>query len=180
MKTVTLRMAELRDVPDIMEIMSRAQRAMADPSAYITDSPEYVALYVEKEGFVLLAEDSGKPVGFFMAAAPGLRENNLGHYLGFSPEALQMTLMMDSAAVLPEYQGRGIMGMMFQRAVELAGARYPYLVGTVAPDNHASFRNFEKNGFTVRMTITKPGGQVRLLMGRGNLPGHISSGPDSR
>ena len=167
---ISLRMAGLQDVPDIMEIMHKAHGAMEDPGAYITDSQEYVTHYVEKDGFVLLAEEDGKAVGFFMAAAPGLQENNLGRYLGFSPEALRQTMMMDSAAVLPDDQGRGVMGRMFQRAVELAQERYPYLVGTVAPNNYASLRNFEKNGFTQRMTITKPGGQVRLLMGRGFLP----------
>ena len=170
MHDITLRMAGVSDVPTIMAIMDRAHAAMQNPAAYITDPPEYVAHYVQQDGFVLLAEDHGTPVGFFMAAAPGLRENNLGHYLGFSPEALQKTMMMDSAAVLPEYQGRGIMGRMFRQAVALAAERYPYLVGTVAPENCASLRNFEKNGFTKRMTITKPGGQVRLLMGRGTLP----------
>ena len=124
--------------------------------------------------FVLLALEHELPVGFFMAAAPGLQENNLGRYLGFSDDALKKTLMMDSAAVLPQAQGKGIMGMMFARAVELGQMQYPYLVGTVAPGNFPSIRNFEKNGFTVRKTITKPGGQVRLLMGKGDLPAHKS------
>lgn len=180
MSEITLRMAGLSDVPAIMDIMDRAHSAMADPTAYITDPPEYVSHYVQRDGFVLLAVEQDTPVGFFMAAAPGLRENNLGRYLGFSPEELQKTIMMDSAAVLPEYQGRGIMGMMFRRAVELAAERYPYLVGTVAPDNYASLKNFERNGFTRRRTITKPGGQVRLLMGRGILPARTPSDPDNR
>lgn len=172
MNQITLRLAKAEDVPAIMEIMHRAHEAMADPSAYITDSAEYVSHYVEQDGFVLLAVDGEKLVGFFMAAAPGLRENNLGCYLGFTSEELKGTLMMDSAAVLPGYQGLGIMGMMFARAVEKGTAAYPYLVGTVAPENIPSLRNFEKNGFTLRKTITKPGGQVRCLMGRGNLPDH--------
>ena len=170
MNPIVLRLAEIQDVPVIMEIMHQAHRAMVDPSAYILDDADYVSHYVQQDGFVLLALDGERPVGFFMAAAPGLKENNLGRYLGFSEDALNKTLMMDSAAVLPQAQGRGIMGMLFARAVALGLEQYPYLVGTVAPDNLPSLRNFEKNGFTVRKTITKPGGQVRLLMGRGDLP----------
>lgn len=174
MSEIVLRLAKPEDVPAIMEIMHLAHDAMADKSAYITDEPEYVEHYVSSDGFVLLALEGDTPVGFFMAAAPGLQENNLGHYLGFTDEELFQTIMMDSAAVLPSAQGRGIMGRMFAKAVALGAAQYPYLVGTVAPDNLPSLRNFEKNGFTVRKTITKPGGQVRLLMGRGILPAHRS------
>ena len=174
MSEIIIRRAEPEDVPTIMEIMHRAHEAMPDPSAYILDDAAYVSHYVRQDGFVLLALEQGTPVGFFMASAPGLQENNLGRYLGFSEDALQKTLMMDSSAVLPQAQGKGIMGEMFARAVELGMKAYPYLVGTVAPGNSPSIRNFEKNGFTVRKTITKPGGQVRLLMGRGDLPAHES------
>ena len=174
MGQIILRLAEIQDVPAIMEIMEKAHDAMADPGAYILDNADYVSHYVRQDGFVLLALENDIPVGFFMAAAPGLRENNLGRYLGFSEGELQKTLMMDSAAVLPQAQGKGIMGKMFAKAVELGQQQYPYLVGTVAPGNFPSIRNFEKNGFTVRKTITKPGGQVRLLMGKGNLPVHKS------
>lgn len=174
MSEILIRAARPEDVPAIMEIMHQAHAAMADPSAYILDDADYVSHYVCQDGFVLLALENEIPVGFFMAAAPGLQENNLGRYLGFSEDALQKTLMMDSAAVLPQAQGMGIMGRMFARAVELGQMQYPYLVGTVAPENFPSIRNFEKNGFMVRKTITKPGGQVRLLMGKGDLPAHKS------
>lgn len=172
MSEIVLRLAKPENVPAIMEIMRLAHAAMEDPSAYILDDAAYVSHYVRQDGFVLLALEQDTPVGFFMAAAPGLRENNLGRYLGFSEDELKKTLMMDSAAVLPRAQGKGIMGKMFARAVELGMKNYSYLVGTVAPGNFPSIRNFEKNGFTVRKTITKPGGQVRLLMGKGNLPVH--------
>ena len=174
MSEIVLHLAKPEDVPAIMDIMQKAHGAMKDPSAYILDDAGYVSHYVRQDGFVLLALENEIPVGFFMAAAPGLRENNLGRYLGFSEGELQKTLMMDSAAVLPQAQGKGSMGKMFARAVELGLEAYPYLVGTVAPGNFPSIRNFEKNGFTVRKTITKPGGQVRLLMGKGDLPAHKS------
>ena len=67
MSRITLRLAKAEDVSAIMEIMHRAHEAMADPSAYITDSAEYVSHYTQQDGFVLLAVDREKPVGFFMA-----------------------------------------------------------------------------------------------------------------
>ena len=98
MSEIVLRMAKPEDVPAIMEIMHQAHAAMADPSAYILDDADYVSLYVCRDGFVLLALENNIPVGFFMAAAPGLQENNLGRYLGFSEDALKKTLMMARAS----------------------------------------------------------------------------------
>lgn len=168
MPEITIRPAVPADVPTIMHIMETAHRAMADPSAYITDDSVYVSAHIRADGFTLLAEVDGNPAGFFLVCVPGLTENNLGHYLGFSEAQLLGVAMMDSAAVLPEFQGLGIMGAMFRRAVELTESSYPYLLGTVAPDNVPSRRNFEKCGFSVLQTIKKPGGLTRLLMGKGS------------
>ena len=166
MSEITIRMAAPADVPAIMDIMTAAHRAMADPGAYITDDAEYVAAHIRENGFTLVAEADGAPAGFFLVCVPELAENNLGRYLGFSEGQLMEVAMMDSAAVRPEFQGLGIMGRMFHRAVELTAETYPYLLGTVAPENTPSRRNFEKCGFSVLKTVEKPGGLRRLLMGR--------------
>lgn len=47
MSRITLRLAKAEDVSAIMEIMHRAHEAMADPTAYITDSAEYVSHYTQ-------------------------------------------------------------------------------------------------------------------------------------
>ena len=168
MPEIILKTAAFADVPAIMRIMGEAHRAMADPSAYITDDEAYIAAHIRDEGFTLLAETDGVTAGFFLICVPGLSDNNLGCYLGFSRQQLLGVAMMDSAAVLPEFQGLGIMGAMFQKAVELTEPVYPYLLGTVAPENMPSRKNFEKCGFSVLQTIEKPGGLTRLLMGKGS------------
>ena len=166
MSEITIRMADPADVSDIMDIMTAAHRAMAEPSAYITDDAAYVAAHIREDGFTLMAEVDGVPAGFFLVCVPGFSENNLGYYLDFSETELLKVAMMDSAAVRPEFQGLGIMGRMFRRAVELTEGEYPFLLGTVAPENMPSRRNFENCGFSVLKTVVKPGGLRRLLMGR--------------
>lgn len=166
MPEITIRHAVSADVPTIMHIMETAHRAMADPSAYITDDSAYVSAHISENGFTLMAEADGTPAGFFLVCVPGHAENNLGYYLNLSAQQLLEVAMMDSAAVLPEFQGLGLMGAMFRRAVELTELRYPILLGTVDPENAPSRRNFEKCGFTVLKTVEKPGGLRRLLMGR--------------
>lgn len=161
-----LRQAGPADVPAILHIMTAAYDALADKSLYITDDEDYIAAHIAAPSFILLAEEEGRPVGFFLTCVPGLADNNLGHYLGFSEEQLLQVAMMDSAAVLPEYQGKGVMGQMFRAAAERAGEDYPYLLGTVSPENGASLHNFKKCGFTLKQRVMKPNGYERLLMGK--------------
>lgn len=161
-----LRQAGPADVPAILHIMTAAYEALADKSLYITDDEDYIAAHIAAPSFILLAEEAGVPVGFFLTCVPGMSDNNLGHYLGFSEEQLLQVAMMDSAAVLPEYQRRGVMGAMFRAAADRAGEDYPYLLGTVSPDNKASLHNFEKCGFTLKKRVVKPNGYQRLLMGK--------------
>ncbi len=166
MEQVTLRLACREDVPKIMEIMDRAHRTMADPDAYITDSQDYVEQHISRQGFILLSQVDKTVIGFFLVCVPGLGENNLGRYLNFTRRQLLETALMDSAAVQPEYQGMGLMGRMFREAVRRTENSYPYLLGTVAPDNTPSLRSFERCGFCRMKQVVKPQGQKRLLMGR--------------
>lgn len=161
-----IRRAGSADVPAIMEIMTAAHAAMADRSAYITDDAAYVAAHTEENGFILLYETERRPVGFFLVCLPGLGPGNLGRYLNFPEETLLRTAIMDSTAVLPAWQGRGIMGALLRAAVALTEPQYPYLLGTVAPNNIPSRRTFAACGFRVQTRIVKPQGQERLLMGR--------------
>lgn len=161
-----LRMATQADIPAVCAIMDAAYEALPDKSLYITDGEDYIAAHVKANGFTLIAEEDGTAVGFFLVCVPGLAENNLGRYLDYGEGTLCQVALMDSAAVLPAYQGRGIMGAMFRRAVELAEQRYPILLGTVSPDNGPSLRNFEKCGFSRLKRVVKPNGYERLLMGK--------------
>lgn len=166
MKEIKIRPAVPEDAETIIEIMTIAHEAMADPAAYITDDLPYIKRHLVEEGFGLMAEVDGVPAGFFVVSIPGMTEDNLGHLLDFTEQQLMQTALMDTAAVLPVYQGMGLMGKMFSQAVAKAEGQWPYLLGTVHPDNTPSRRNFEKNGFTPLKTIVKPSGSLRLLMGR--------------
>ena len=141
-----LRIAKMSDAESIYNIMVIGHETIWDKNAYVIGDREYIARHIEENGFTLVAEEDGKIVGFFLVDIPGLHEDNLGYDLGFTPEQLLDTAIMESAAVLPEYQGRGIMGKMFREAVKRTETEYTYLLGTVQPDNLPSRRNFEKCG----------------------------------
>ncbi len=161
---ITIRRAVRADVPDIMTIMTEAHEAMADGSAYITDDREYVEDHLERAGFILLAEMDGQPAGFFMIETPGLGERNPGHYLDFSEEQMKKVAIMDSVAVSPKCQGHGLMRALIREVMTMTAEDYPYLFGTVAPDNYPSRNSFEACGFRACREVIKPAGQKRLLM----------------
>lgn len=161
-----IRLAVMDDAERIYRIMVEAQEAIWDKNAYVIGDMDYITRHISDNGFTLVAEEEGHILGFFLVDIPGLCEDNLGYDLGFTREQLLDTAIMESAAVLPEYQGRGIMGALFHRAVELTEGKYTYLLGTVQPDNYPSRRNFEKCGFTCLEIKEKYGGKLRCIMGR--------------
>lgn len=86
MHNITLRLGTRQDVPEIMDIMTAAHRAMADPSAYITDEEEYVSAHVDGAGFILLGEVDGTAAGFFWYAFRGW-ERTIWAIIWISPES---------------------------------------------------------------------------------------------
>ena len=166
MKEITIRKAHMSDAETVYQIMVDAQKHIWDKNAYSIGDMEYVVYHIRDNGFTLVAEDGENIVGFLMVDIPGLGEDNLGYDLDFTEQQLMDTAIMESAAVLPEYQGRGIMGAMFKQAVEMTEREYTYLLGTVHPDNTPSRRNFEKLGFHCLLIKEKYGGKLRCVMGR--------------
>lgn len=161
-----LRIAKMSDAEAVYNIMVIGHETIWDKNAYVIGDMEYITSHIEDNGFILVAEEDDKIVGFLMVDIPGLHEDNLGYDLGFTEEQLLDTAIMESSAVLPEYQGKGIMGAMFRRAVEMTEGEYTFLLGTVQPDNLPSRRNFEKCGFQCLMIKEKYGGRLRCIMGR--------------
>lgn len=161
-----IRFAVMDDAETIYSIMVTAQEAIWDKNAYVIGDMDYITRHISQNGFTLVAEEEGEILGFFLVDIPGLSEDNLGYDLGFTEKQLLDTAIMESAAVLPEHQGKGIMGALFHRAVALTEGEYAYLLGTVQPDNLPSRRNFEKCGFSCLMIKEKYGGKLRCVMGR--------------
>ena len=156
----------MSDADTIFHIMVTAQEHIWDKNAYVIGDMDYVTYHIRDNGFTLVAEENGIIMGFLMVDIPGLGEDNLGYDIGFTEQQLLDTAIMESAAVLPEYQGRGIMGAMFKKAVEMTEGDYTYLLGTVQPDNIPSRHNFEKLGFRCLLIKEKYGGRLRCVMGR--------------
>ena len=101
-----------------------------------------------------------------MVKYPGLTDENLGYDIfPKDTNALEKVLHMDSSTVLPEHRGHGLEAKMIAYAESLVDtSKYHYSFATVAPDNPASLKSLERNGYQVMVTKEKYGGLMRCVM----------------
>jgi L-amino acid N-acyltransferase YncA len=72
---------------------------------------------------------------------------------------------MESACVLPEYQGRHILSQLLSEAGLLEKGRgCRYLMATIHPDNLFSKNSHLRCGFEELMTVRKYGDWMRTIM----------------
>ena len=85
--------------------------------------------------------------------------------ISLTSKNLMRVLHMDSASVLPEHRGHGLERRMIAFAETLVDtSKYHYAFATVAPENTASLKSLEKNGYQVMVTKDKYGEFVRSVM----------------
>lgn len=164
--------ADYGDVAAIYEIMADAKARLKDPDWYCIDTPEYIRQHIapefplaKKQSFTLKALSGGTIAAFLIVRYPGPEPDNLGYYLDFSPRQLGQTALMDSAAVLPAFRGRGLQKKLLARAeayVRDSGGRY--LMATVHPENRGSLGSFLALGYEVAASVTLYGSLPRNIM----------------
>lgn len=90
---------------------------------------------------------------------------SLTYNIALTSENLKRVVHMDSASVLPGHRGHGLEYKMIAFAEKLIDAsKYGYSFATVAPENIASLKSLEKNGYQVMATKEKYGGMMRCVM----------------
>ena len=108
-------------------------------------------------------------MGNLLIKYPGLTEENLGYDVfsdkDLSKKKLLQVVHMDSASVLLAHRGHGLERRMLTFAEQLLDStQYQYAFATVAPQNLASLKSLEKNGYRVMVTKEKYGGRMRCIM----------------
>ena len=161
-----IRLATLDDAYTIWKIMDTCAQAMKHKEYFICDDLDYVKDILSGHGFGVVACDADESiVGNLLVKYPGLDEENLGYDVSLSTEKLHKVLHMDSSTVLPRHRGHGLEAKMIAYAETLIDtSKYRYSFATVAPENRASLRSLEKNGYQVMVTKEKYGGLMRCVM----------------
>ena len=160
-----IRAAAESDIPEIMQIMNAKPSGNTKPEWYITDEEDAVRDCLGEKGFILVSQtEFGEIAGFFIARYPS-EEENLGTCLGFSTEQFEKVILMDSAAIKPEFRGNGLQGkMLVEVEKRIDTGKYHYSMCTVHPDNKYSLHNMQKHGYEIQKTITYHGDYVRYLL----------------
>ncbi len=160
-----IRKGSLKDTEAYIQMLAQVRAGMEHPEWFYLDAPEDVRTMMADGSMELwLAEEDGQLAGGFDLIRPGLAAHNYGHDLGFTEEELLRVVNMDTAAVLPQYRGRGLQGRMIQHVeAELRREGNRILLCTVHPDNRFSLQNVLKQGYTVQKKLEKYG-SVRYIL----------------
>lgn len=161
-----LRPATLDDADEIHSIMDTCFQTLEHKEYFICDDLEYVKDILSGHGFgVVACDENGKIVGNLLVKYPGLDEENLGYDVFMNSYNLNRVLHMDSASVLPSHRGYGLECRMIAYAETLVDtSKYCYSFATVAPENTASLKSLEKNGYKIVTAREKYGGFNRYIL----------------
>ena len=164
--TYTLRPATLDDAHVIWQIMDTCFQALEHKDYFICDDLDYVKDILSGHGFGIVACDADNHIiGNLLVKYPGVTKENLGYDVSLPTEELGKVLHMDSATVLPEHRGHGLEAKMIAYAETLVDtSKYCYSFATVAPENLASLKSLEKNGYEVMVTKEKYDRFLRCVM----------------
>lgn len=168
-----LRLATFEEAYKIWSIMDTCYQALAHKELFICDDLEYVKDILAGHGFgVVACDENGNIIGNLLVKYPGISDENLGYDvfvkkcdLSLTLDNLNRVLHIDSASVLPAHRGHGLECRMIAYAETLVDtSKYCYSFATVAPENMASRKSLEKNGYQVMVTKEKYAGIVRCVM----------------
>ena len=145
---IRIRKIELDELDKYLEFSHVVKNMMAEDDWFFLDPDEEVRQMMAQDRVdIWLAEDEKRIAAVFCIVYPGMENFNIGYDLGFSEEDLKRVVHMDTAAVHPDYRGRGLQKRMMAHAEqELEGK---ILLCTIHPDNRYSLNNVLKLGYTI-------------------------------
>lgn len=161
-----IRGAVPEDVKDIMNIMDRVTRQLAQSSWFVPSDAAFVKTQVAGDGLVMVAENGRQEiVAAFIVCFPGNQEENLGYDLHLPERERLKVAHMETVIVQPRYRGSGLQQRLVKAAEqELEKTRYRYLMCTVHPENHYSLNNMLFCGYRIMLTREKYGGVLRHVL----------------
>ena len=118
--------------------------------------------------FISYNQNTFPAFSFKNQVSPKFRESDeksFTHNILLTSENLKRVVHMDSASVLLQHRGHGLESEMIAFAENLIDtSKYCYSFATVAPENMASLKSLEKNGYQEMVTKEKYGGVTRCVM----------------
>ena len=145
---IQIRKIAMEELNKYLEFSHIVKDMMAEDDWFFLDPDEEVREMMARDAVgIWLAEDGDRIAAAFCIVYPGVEEFNIGYDLEFSEEELKRVVHMDTAAVHPDYRGRGLQNRMMAHAEQELGGRI--LLCTIHPDNCYSLNNVLKLGYTI-------------------------------
>lgn len=165
MEVFLIKQATSEDAEEIYKVMQTVHSRLVDKSTYVCDRWEDVKAMLTENGLGVVALNrEQKMVGCLLCKYPGDSQENLGRDIRLPEPELVKVVHAESAVVLEEYRGNSLQSKMLQAAERLIDKeKYRFLIATVSPDNPASFKTLEQNGFQYIVTKEKYGGLLRRV-----------------
>lgn len=154
---LTFRKGTAADTENIIRFLKNIKAEMTHPEWFYLDPPDLVREMM-KDGImtVWLAEEENQIAAIFDILYPGLRDDNYGYDLGLPEAELLQVVHMDTAAVHPDYRGRGLQAKLLHMAEqELSGRGKKILLSTVHPENRFSLNNMLGQGYAIQKQVGK-------------------------
>ena len=162
---VTIRKGSWADTEAFICLLQNIRENMDHKEWFYLDEPdEFRSMMASGVMELWTAMDGERMVAALSVLRPGLDSYNYGYALDFTKEELLRVIHMDSAAVHPEYRGRGLQRKLIQAAEAEINADGEYiLLCTVHPDNRFSLQNVLKQGYTIQKKLPMYGG-IRFIL----------------
>lgn len=153
------------DTERFLTLLQLVRACMVQKEWFYMDPPEDVRKMIEDGTMEFwVAMEDNCLAGAFSIIYPGLTEMNYGYDLDFSEEDLLRVVNMDTAAVHPDFRGRGLQKRLMQTAEQaISETGHKILLCTVHPDNRYSLQNVCNQGYVIQKRLEKYG-SVRYVL----------------
>lgn len=159
---ITIRKGTPSDLESFLAFTHAVRDAMADKAWFALDPDgELRELTADGSMEFWMAEAHGRLAAVFSIIRPALRAFNLGYEIGLEAPDLLRVVHMDTAAVHPDFRGRGLQRNMMAHAEE--ALRGHILLCTIHPDNRYSLRNALALGYRVEKRVGRYGSVREIL-----------------
>ena len=151
---IIIRKGSVAELERFLAFTHEVKKAMMQTAWFALDPDEELReLTAAGDMGFWLAEAGDRLAAVFSIIRPGLRDWNLGCELGLDEAQLRRVIHMDTAAVHPDFRGRGLQRRMMAEAEKFLPGRI--LLCTIHPDNRYSLENALRLGYRIEKRIER-------------------------